>query len=65
MQARDYVKEVLNTSYSLPLSGLTLSSRCPVPLQANPLVFLVLVEPVTGDLKAPVCVGISALHNWS
>lgn len=65
MQARDYVKEVLNTSYSLPLSGLILSSCCPVPLQANPLIFLMLVEPMTGDLKAPVCVGVSALHNRS
>lgn len=59
------MKEVLNTSYSLPLSGLILSSRCPVPLQVNLLIFLMLVEPVTGDLKAPVCVGVSALHTRS
>lgn len=59
------MKEVLNTSYSLALSGLILSSWCPVLLQANPLIFLMLVEPMTGDLKALVCVGISALRNQS
>lgn len=65
MRARDYVKKVLNTSDSLPFRGLTLSSRFPMLLQPNPLIFLMLVEPVTGDLKAPVCVGTSALHNRS
>lgn len=65
MRARDYVKKVLNTSNSLPFRGLTLSSRFPMLLQPNPLIFLMLVEPVTGDLKAPVCVGTSALHNQS
>lgn len=65
MRATDYVKEVLNTSDSLPFRGLTLSSHFPVLLQPNPFIFLMLVEPVTGDLKAPVCVGTSALHNQS
>lgn len=53
MRARDYVKEVLNTSDSLPFRGLTLSSHFPMLLQLNPLIFLMLVEPMTGDLKGP------------
>lgn len=59
------MKEVLNTSDSLPFRGFTLSSHFPVLLQLNPLIFLMLVEPVTGDLKAPVCIGTFALHNQS